>query len=115
VDGDVVHVGPHQLAHGGADVADGTNVVAFARPHELTISKDPETRGVYAVVERVLTFGATSRIELIGLDVNNEKTPQNYEVELSRLEVAGLNVGEGDHVYLVPRKLSVFEHKGVAA
>jgi len=115
VDGDVVHVGPHQLAHGGADVADGTNVVAFARPHELTISKDPETRGVYAVVERVLTFGATSRIELIGLDVNNAKTPQNYEVELSRLEVAGLNVGEGDHVYLVPRKLSVFEHKGVAA
>ena len=89
--------------------------MAFARPHELTVSKDPASRGVYAVIERVLTFGATSRIELIGLDINDEKTTQNYEVELTRLEAAGLNVVEGDHVYLVPKKLSVFEHKGVAA
>src|SRR5574343_189782 len=111
VDGEVVHVGPHQLEHGGSDVADGTNVVAFARPHELTISKDPAARGVYAIVERVLTFGATSRVELIGLDINDEKTSMNYEVELTRLEMAGLNISEGDHVYLVTRKLSVFEHK----
>ena len=115
VDGDVVHVGPHQLEHGGSAIADGSSVVAFARPHELTISKDPAARGVYAVVERVLTFGATSRVELIGLDINDEKTNHNYEVELTRLEVAGLNVKEGDHVYLVPKKLSVFEHKEAAA
>ena len=115
VDGEVVHVGPHQLVHGGSTVADGSSEVAFARPHELTISKDPESLGVYAVIERVLTFGATSRIELIGLDINEEKTSQNYEVELTRLEVASLNVAEGDHVYLVPKKLSVFEHKGTAA
>jgi sulfate transport system ATP-binding protein len=115
VDGEVVHVGPHQLQHGGSTLADGSSVVAFARPHELTISKDPLSRGVYAVVERVLSFGSTARIELIGLDINDEKTNQNYEVELSRLEVAGLNVKEGDQVYLVPKKLSVFEHKDAAA
>lgn len=115
VEGDVVHVGPHQLEHGGSNVADGSNVVAFARPHELTISKDPSARGVYAVIERILSFGASSRIELIGLDINDEKSSQNYEVELTRVEVAELGAIEGDHVYLVPRKLSVFEHEGEAA
>ncbi len=115
VDGDVVHVGPHQLEHGGSAIADGSSVVAFARPHELTISKDPAARGVYAGVERVLSIGATSRVELIGLDINDDKTNQNYEVELTRLEIAGLNVKEGDRVYLVPKKLSVFEHKEAAA
>ena len=115
VEGDVVHVGHHQLAHGGSTLADGSAVVAFARPHELTISKDPAAKGVHGLVERVLSFGATARVELVGVDINDQKTAQNYEVELTRLEVAGLNIKEGDHVLLVPKKLSVFEHKEAAA
>ena len=43
------------------------------------------------------------------------QTQADTRTQLCRLEVAGLNVAEGDHVYLVPKKLSVFEHKGVAA
>ncbi|MBU3656614.1 MAG: sulfate ABC transporter ATP-binding protein [Rhodocyclaceae bacterium] len=111
VEGDVVHVGPHQLEHGGSSVANGSSVVAFARPHELSISKSPDAKGVHAVIERVLKFGATARVELIGVDINDHKKQQNYEVELTRAEVAGLNVKEGEHVILVPKRLSVFEHE----
>lgn len=109
VEGDVVHVGPHQLAHTGAAVDDGSKVVAFVRPHELTISPEPTAGGVRAEVERILSIGAFSRIELIGLDESGQRTSHNYEVEMMRSELLAKHVRQNQEVYLVPRNLRVFQ------
>ncbi|MGV0998482.1 MAG: sulfate/molybdate ABC transporter ATP-binding protein [Fluviibacter sp.] len=109
VDGDVVHVGPHQLQHSGSSIADGSSVVAFVRPHELSISRDPASKGVHALVERTLKIGAYTRVELIGLDEAGQKSTHNYEVEMARDELAALQLVNGDTVFLVPKQLKVFE------
>lgn len=109
VEGDVVHVGPHQLTHAGTTVDDGAQVVAFVRPHELSISTDAASGGVYAEIERVLSIGAFSRVELIGLDHAGERTSHNYEVEMMRSELAEKNIRQGQHVYLMPKNLRVFQ------
>lgn len=109
VEGDVVHVGPHQLTHTGSTVDDGSKVVAFVRPHELTISAEPTPGGVRAEVERILSIGAFSRIELIGLDETGQRTSHNYEVEMMRSELLAKHVRQNQEVYLVPRNLRVFQ------
>ena len=109
VDGDVVHVGPHQLTHSGSTAIDGSSVVAFVRPHELSISTDAASQGVHAVVERILSIGAFTRIELIGLDASGHKNDHNYEVEMLRSELSGLGIRQDQEVYLVPKNLRVFE------
>ena len=109
VDGDVVHVGPHQLTHSGSTAIDGSSVVAFVRPHELSISTDAASQGIHAVVERILSIGAFTRIELIGLDASGHKNDHNYEVEMLRSELSGLGIRQDQEVYLVPKNLRVFE------
>lgn len=109
VDGDVVHVGPHQLTHSGSSAIDGSSVVAFVRPHELSISTDPASQGVHAVVERILSIGAFTRVELIGLDASGQRNDHNYEVEMLRSELSGLGIRQDQEVYLVPKNLRVFE------
>lgn len=109
VEGDVVHVGPHQLTHTGSTVDDGSQVVAFVRPHELTISPEAASGGVRAEIERILSIGAFSRVELIGLDATGQCTTHNYEVEMMRSELLSMHVRQGQEVYLVPRNLRVFQ------
>ena len=109
VDGDVVHVGPHQLTHSGSTAIDGSSVVAFVRPHELLISTDPASQGVHAVVERILSIGAFTRVELIGLDTSGHRNDHSYEVEMLRSELSELGIRQDQEVYLVPKNLRVFE------
>lgn len=109
VDGDVVHVGPHQLTYSGSSAINGSSVVAFVRPHELSISTDPASQGVHAVVERILSIGAFTRVELIGLDASGQRNDHNYEVEMLRSELSGLGIRQDQEVYLVPKNLRVFE------
>lgn len=116
-DGAAVRVGEHSLPHGDDGIAHGTEVLAFARPHELKIvPDDDQTEGIAAYVERVLSFGATVRVELTGVVSNlGEPEVRHYEVELTRSELAGLHLAEGTTVRLVPSKLRVFEHIRAAA
>ena len=109
VEGDVVHVGPNQLTHTGSTADDGSQVVAFVRPHELTISAEAASGGVRAEIERILSIGAFSRVELIGLDAEGQRTAHNYEVEMMRSELLSKHVRQGQEVYLVPRNLRVFQ------
>jgi len=86
----------------------GTEVVAFARPHEMEIVPDPQTQsGIAARVRRILAFGATTRVELDSLE---GALARHFEVELSRERLAGLGLHDGQQVRLVPTRLSVFEH-----
>jgi sulfate transport system ATP-binding protein len=78
-------------------------VQAYARPHELQILTDESAAGLSATVERVLSFGASARVELIGPD------GQPLEAELTRAEAEALSLRGGQRVKLSAAKLSLFE------
>ncbi|MBL8448281.1 MAG: sulfate ABC transporter ATP-binding protein [Zoogloeaceae bacterium] len=107
VEGEALRVGDDRLPHSGGGIDHGTEVVAFARPHELEIVTDPtEVDGVAARISRILAFGVTARVELEGA---NGAAGQHFEVELTRDRVAKLGLMEGQGVRLVPSRLRVFE------
>ena len=100
--GGVLHMGEHQLP--GADHSAGSgDVLAYARPHELQIAVDESAPGLAATVERVLTFGASARVELIGPD------GQPLEAELTRDRAEALRLQGGQRVKLWAARLSLFE------
>ncbi len=126
VDGESVKIGEHSQPHGESGIAHGAEVLAFARPHELRIVADDanEASGIAARIERVLSFGATARVELTGIvasgaanragDSGLPEEVRHYEVEVTRAELAGLELIEGAIVRLVPAQLKVFENVAVA-
>jgi sulfate transport system ATP-binding protein len=79
------------------------HVQAYARPHELQILTDLAATGLSAQVDRVLSFGAASRVELTG------PGGQHLEAELSREQAAALNLQSGQQVRLNASRLSLFE------
>jgi sulfate transport system ATP-binding protein len=78
-------------------------VQAYARPHELAILTDPTAQGLPARVERVLSFGSASRVELSSVD------GRPLEAELSREQAGALNLQPGQAVRLSARRLSLFD------
>jgi len=112
VDGSGIMVGKNSFVNEGArDLEQGTKVIAFARPHELKIVPYSEQmEGIAASIDRILTFGATSRIELSSLDsVDKDGMPQNFEVEMPHSEILCGHFVEGVRVRVVPAKLRIFE------
>jgi sulfate transport system ATP-binding protein len=117
VDGESVTIGQHSHPHGQTGIAHGAEVLAFARPHELRIVQEGnDTYGIAARVERVLSFGATARVELTGVLAHlGEPEVRHYEVEMARAELANLELIEGSTVRLVPSQLRIFENtSGIA-
>ena len=78
-------------------------VLGFARPHEVAIATQPVAGGTEAAVSRVLSFGAASRVELVGTAL------EHYEVELARERSDALALQTGQRVWLLPQRLSVFD------
>ncbi len=109
VDGAVLRVGAQALAHGASGLTQGAAAQAFARPHELSISTVPVSAGIEATVGRVLSFGAASRVELVGIGDG-----QHFEVELARERAEALLLRPDQRVWLVPERLSVFEDRVAA-
>ena len=110
VDGEKVLVGEDAIPSQAHDFAQGAQVVAFARPHELEIVLPRDNvEGIHAKISRILSFSANSKIELDG---TNGATGQTFEVELARERVQALALSEGQEVVLVPSRLSVFEQAG---
>lgn len=104
-----LRVGGDAVPHAQGDLVTGSEVYAFARPHELDIIIDPAvTDGISARINRVLNFGLSARIELDGL---NGASGQHFEVELSREQVSSLGLSAGQKVRLLPSKLRVFERE----
>lgn len=103
-----VRVGEDAVPHqNGTAIAQGSEVYAFARPHELEIVTDPaRTDGIKARVNRVLSFGVTSRVELDGI---NGSSGQHFEVELTSQQARELALVAGQVVRLLPSRLKVFE------
>lgn len=87
------------------DIAEGAEVVAFARPHELQIILNVETgAGIQANISRILAFGPTARIEL------NDTASRSvfYEVDIPAAHIATLQLREGQTVRVAPLQLRVF-------
>jgi sulfate transport system ATP-binding protein len=110
VDGDSLRVGNDAVPLAEPAGAQGTEVVAFARPHELDILVDCGAKGGFpATVHRVLVSGATARVELTGtVGHNGPAEPQHFEVELTREQLARLDLKPGQAVRLTSSRLRVF-------
>jgi sulfate transport system ATP-binding protein len=113
VEGEGIQVGTDKLNHNQSNsISQGASVLAFARPHELDIvAENQSTDGVLAKIDRILSFGLNSRIELSALSTaDGGNAHQFYEVELPRLEVAKRDLAEGQQVRIIPSQLRVFEN-----
>jgi len=110
VDGDTLRVGNDAVPLAEPSGAQGEDVIAFARPHELDILADGNaTQGIPAMVHRVLASGATARVELTSVaGANGPAEPQHFEVELTREQLAELNLKPGQAVRLTSSRLRVF-------
>ncbi|MFG6447841.1 sulfate/molybdate ABC transporter ATP-binding protein [Roseateles sp. BYS180W] len=101
-EGKLLHVGEQTLTVASAGSLSG-RVQAYARPHELLIVPDANAAGLPATVERVLTFGAAARVELLG------PQGEHLEAELSREQAEALQLTTGQHVRLQAARISLFE------
>jgi len=102
-----VRVGGQALALDVAGKHSGV-VQAYARPHELLIRTEPTASGISARIARVLSFGAVSRVELVGSDGSN------IDVDLGREQAAGLDLQPGREVRVQATRLGLFGHQGAA-
>jgi sulfate/thiosulfate transport system ATP-binding protein len=109
IEGGTLRVGKDTVPLAEAGAADGEEVVAFARPHELEITTGDNTAGIAVKVNRVLLSGASARVELTGLiGSNGHAQPQHFEVEMARQQFAELNLQTGQPVRLTSSRLRVF-------
>ena len=115
VDTNGLTFGEHKLGNNidTSHLADGSNVVAFARPHELEIFLPTErTDGLDVKIDRILSFGMTSRLELSLVEIGKNKKeglPSHFEVEMSIITVKQKQLVEGMNVKLVTPNLRVFD------
>ena len=110
VEGNNLRIGQDAVPLADAGAANGEDVIAFARPHELDIVVDRNAReGLAVKVNRVLLSGATARVELTGkIGSNGHAEPQHFEVELTRQQLSDLGLQPGQPVRLTSARLRVF-------
>lgn len=86
------------------------SVVAFARPADLDIvTAQSKQAGIPAVIDRILSFGQTSKIELTSaIGLTDQGKPLEYEVQWPRNRVQDAGLKEGMSVKLVPTALRIF-------
>jgi sulfate transport system ATP-binding protein len=110
VEGNTLRVGDGAVPLAERSAVDGEEAVAFARPHELEIVPDASsTLGLPASVQRVLLSGALARVELTAkVGINGSAEPARFEVEITRDQLAQLNLQPGQAVRLTSSRLRVF-------
>lgn len=108
VEGGYVRIGDDLLPHGRADLVDGASVVAFARPHETEIVRGSAGEGVAVKVNRILTSGAVTRVELVANGDAREGRKDYFEVEVTPDDIAALGLATGEQVRIRSRRLSLF-------
>ena len=109
VDGPNLRIGDDAVPLAEPSAANGEDVIAFARPHELDIVTGDTRQGIGVKVSRVLLSGATARVELTGvIGSNGHAEPQHFEVELTRQQLSDLGLRPGQPVRLTSARLRVF-------
>ena len=109
IEGGSLRIGDDAVPLAEFGAANGEDVIAFARPHELDIVTGDARQGIGVKVSRVLLSGATARVELTGIiGSNGHAEPQHFEVELTRQQLSDLGLRPGQPVRLTSARLRVF-------
>jgi sulfate transport system ATP-binding protein len=109
VEGEYVRVGRDLLPHGRSDLDEGRPVVAYARPHDTEIVLDADTdEGIAVKINRILTGGAVTRVELVANGADRGGKTEYFEVEVPPEAIAALGLAAGQRVRLKSRRLSLF-------
>jgi sulfate transport system ATP-binding protein len=111
VEGDYVRVGDDRLPHGRTDLSEGSSVIAYARPHDTEIVKGDGGEGVAAKVNRILSSGAVTRVELVANGDARGGKQDYFEVEVTPADLAALSLSTGERVRIKSRRLSLFGEK----
>ena len=82
-------------------VEEGT---AFARPHEMELSRNPE-EGEAAQVVKLVPVGPMARLRL------SLAPDRELDVHLTRERLAQLHIAEGDHVFVRPSRVQIFSEE----
>lgn len=85
------------------DQVENTEAVGYARPHELTIEREPAKDGVSANITHIHFAGATIKLEL-----KRKDTEELLEAELMKEQFQSLQLKTGEDVYVKPKQLKVF-------
>ncbi|MFO1173368.1 MAG: sulfate ABC transporter ATP-binding protein [Hyphomicrobiaceae bacterium] len=92
--------------------ASTVEVIAYARPHDLTIAADTEgAPGLRATVSRILETSSMARIELIREDKATAALT-TYEVEMTHDTLDTLDIAPGQPVRLLAKRLKLFNQNG---
>ncbi len=104
-------IGDILLEHSTPELSrDQASVVAFARPADLDIvTAQSRQEGIPATIDRILSFGQTSKIELTSsVALTDTGKASEYEVQWPRNRVEDAALKEGMSVKLIPTALRVF-------
>ena len=93
-----------------AGMLENQEVTAFARPADIDIVPYDDPRsGIPVVVDRILSFGNSAKIELTALEAHTSSGRSvDYEVQWPRERLTQSALKEGISVKLVPNNLKVF-------
>jgi sulfate transport system ATP-binding protein len=98
-----VSIGDYQQdieEHGEAEDA---AAIAFVRPHDLELSREPGTEVLASVtIEHIQAVGPRVRVEV------RREDQSIIDVELTREQFQVLKLQEGEHVYIKPKNIRVF-------
>jgi sulfate transport system ATP-binding protein len=108
VEGGYLRVGDDLLPHHRTDLREGDPVVAYARPHETEIVRAADGPGIAARVNRLLSNGAVTRVELIANGDARQGRKDYFEVEVTPADLAELGLATGENVRIKSRRLSLF-------
>lgn len=79
---------------------------AWVRPHDVDIRHEPNGQTIEAMIQRIVHLGFEVRVELTLTD------GEQFSVQLTRDEVAQLELAEGQIVFVRPRSTRVFAPGG---
>ena len=99
-----VQIGTSELETGGPQTIRNAPAVAYARPHEMEISREGNgSSSIEAVISYIRAIGPTVRLELKKCD-----TGDLIEAELSKERYQQLELQVSEHVYAQLHNLKVF-------
>jgi len=79
------------------------SVVAYVRPHEIEISRQPEDISIPATISSIHILGPMVHLELLPLD-----STEVIEAQLTREHYRQLGLIKGEKVFVRPRKMQLF-------
>ncbi|HQN64269.1 MAG TPA: sulfate ABC transporter ATP-binding protein [Methylophilus sp.] len=100
----IITLGQQEFADAGfSDVRDA-EVIAFARPYDIEVERQPLAGAFKAKLSYINYLGSTVRLEL------EQEEHQFIEAELTRDQFASLNLAVGEEVFVKPRNFRFFSH-----